>query len=217
MNLPRFSSQEIAFLIAVPIAWAILLVFHPAVGEPVYDSLADDANAFYVVHVGMLLFLGLMGAALYLLVRDLPGTAARVARLSIGPFILFYAAGEAVLGIATGVVVKHGDGAPAEQAEGIAASAQALWDDFVASDLLIGLGGLAWMVGIVAAVVAYRRVGAPTPALVLLALSAFIAFHDPPIGPIALLCFAGAVAVLARAQRTRPAPEPAAPALAGQG
>jgi hypothetical protein len=74
--------------LAVPLAWAVLLLFHPAVGGPVYDSLVDDRSAFLVVHLGMLVFIGLIGAALYLLVRDLPGTAARVARYAIGPFIL---------------------------------------------------------------------------------------------------------------------------------
>jgi uncharacterized RDD family membrane protein YckC len=47
--------------------------------------------------------------------------------------------------------------------------------------------------------------------LVFLGLSAFVALHDPPIGPPALLCFAGAVALLARSQR---APAVSAPAPA---
>ena len=206
MELPRFSRGEIAFCLAVPIAWAILLVFHPQVGDPVYESLEDEVTAFYVVHLGMLVFIGLIGAALYLLVRQLPGTAAQVSRLAIGPFILFYAAGEAVLGIATGVVVDHGTDVPEDQLAGVSSSAQALWDDFIASDLLIGLGGVAWVVAIIGAVIAYRRAGAPVAALVLLGLSVFVVAHDPPIGPPALLCFAGAVALLARGQRAPAAP-----------
>lgn len=83
----------------------------------------------------------------------------------------------------------------------MAGATEALWGDFIASDLLIGLGGLAWIVAIIGAVIAYRRAGAPLPVLVLLGLSAFVAAHDPPIGPPALLCFAGAVALLARSQR----------------
>jgi hypothetical protein len=211
MGLPRFSRQELTFLLVVPLAWAVLLLFHPAVDDPVYDSLADDRTAFLVVHLGMLVFIGLIGAALYLLVRDLPGTGATIARYAIGPFILFYAAGEAVLGIATGVIVDHGDEVPAAQEEGVASSAQALWDDFVAGDLLIGLGGLAWIVAIIGAVIAYKRVGAPLPVLILLGLSAFVAAHDPPIGPIALVCFAGAVALIARGQRAPAARASAVP------
>jgi hypothetical protein len=47
MGLPRFSRRELAFLLVTPLAWAVLLLFHPAVGDPVYDSLADDRTAFW--------------------------------------------------------------------------------------------------------------------------------------------------------------------------
>jgi hypothetical protein len=213
MDWPRFSRQEVAFLLGVPLAWAVLLLFHPAVDDPVYDSLVDDADAFFVVHVGMLFFIGLIGAALYLLVRDLPGMPAKVDRWAIVPFILLYAAGEAVLGIATGVIVQEGVDAPVSEQEGIAASAQALWDNFVAGDLLIALGGIAWIVAIIGAVVAYKRLGASMGILILLGLSAFVAGHDPPIGPIALLCFAGAVVLIVRAER---APAVQTPAVSGE-
>jgi hypothetical protein len=40
-----------------------------------------------IVHLGRLLFIGLIGGALYMLVRDLPGTVARISRLAIGSFV----------------------------------------------------------------------------------------------------------------------------------
>jgi hypothetical protein len=76
---------------------------------------------------------------------------------------------------------------------------------------------VAWIIGIVGAVLAHRRAGAPVAVLVLLGLSAFIAFHDPAIGPIALLCFAAAVALLARGQARIPHPDAPEPALADRG
>jgi hypothetical protein len=48
-----------------------------------------------------------MGFALYLLARDLPGKAATISRLAIGPFVLFYGAWEAVIGLATGALVQR--------------------------------------------------------------------------------------------------------------
>ena len=48
---------------------------------------------------------------------------------------------------------------------------------------------------------AARQIGAPLLATILLALSFMVVSHPPPIGPIGLLCFASAVALLARAQR----------------
>ena len=53
MDSPRFSRELLAFLIGVPLAWAVLLMFHPG-GEAtdVYGSVRDDVTAFLVVHLG---------------------------------------------------------------------------------------------------------------------------------------------------------------------
>ena len=71
---------------------------------------------------------------------------------------------------------------------------------------------LAWIVAVVAAAIAYRQVGAPLLATILLALSFMVVSHPPPIGPIGLLCFASAVALLARAQHVSSRLRTAAPA-----
>ena len=63
------------------------------------------------------------------------------------------------------------------------------------------LGALAWVVAAIAAAVAYRNAGAPTLAWLLLRLSLLVVSHPPPIGPIGLVFFAAAVALLARSER----------------
>ena len=91
------------FFIGVPLAWAVVLIFHPAPDpDHIHGSLQDEVTQWLVVHCLTLIFIGLMGAALYLLMRDLHGTAAKISRIAVGPFILFYGAGEAILGIAVG-------------------------------------------------------------------------------------------------------------------
>src|SRR5687767_4888720 len=110
---PPITPKRLAFLVAVPLAWGALLWFHPAVGpDSVYEDLRDQVSAYLIVHVGTLIFIGLMGVALYMLVRDLPGRAATISRLAIGPFVLFYAAWEAIIGLAIGVLVQHGNNGP---------------------------------------------------------------------------------------------------------
>ena len=90
IELRPLTRTQIAVLVGVPLAWAALLWFHPDVDpDRVYESLRDQVHTYLVVHVGTLVFIGLMGVALYLLVRDLPGRAATVSRLAIGPFVLF--------------------------------------------------------------------------------------------------------------------------------
>jgi hypothetical protein len=69
---------------------------------------------------------------------------------------------------------------------------------------------VAWVVASISAAFAYRRAGASLAVVILLGLSALVAYHAPPIGPLGLVLFAAAVVVLARSQ---PAPR-AVPALA---
>lgn len=189
------------FLIATPVAWALLLLFHGNPGARVYDALADDSSRWLAVHLGSLVFIGLMGAAVFLLVRDLPGVAARISRLAILPFVLFYGTGEGVLGVATGVLVDHANDVPEEQRMAAADSVQALWDEFITGDLLIGVGSVAWVVAVFAAAAAYRNVGAALAASILLAASAIVVFHAPPFGPAGLICFAIGAGLLIRDRR----------------
>jgi hypothetical protein len=211
----RFTRPLLALTIGAPLAWAVLLWFHPDVDpNHVYADLREHVAAYQVVHVGTLVFIGLLGLALYLLVRDLPGSAARISRLAIGPFVLFYAAWESVIGLAIGALVQHGNDAPVRQRPAVADAIQSLGDNVIVGDpgVVAMVGSLAWVVAVVTAAIAYRQVGAPLLATILLALSFMVVSHPPPIGPIGLLCFASAVALLARAQRVSSRLEAGAPA-----
>jgi hypothetical protein len=170
---------------------------------------------YQIVHIGTLFFIGLIGVALYLLVRDLPGRAARISRLAIGVFVLFYAAWETVIGLATGALVQHANDVSADERPAVAEAIQSLQENIVVGEMSVAavLGGVAWIVAVIAAAVAYRRVGAPTMVSVLLGLSLVVVSHPPPIGPIGLVCFAGAVGVLvvrdrSAARAPRPLTEP---------
>jgi hypothetical protein len=137
-----------------------------------------------------------------------------VSRIAIGPFVVLYAAWESVIGLAIGALVQHANDAPARQRPAIADSIQSLGDNAIVGDpgVIALTGSLAWIVAAVAAAIAWRQVGAPLLATILLALSFMVVSHPPPIGPIGLACFAGAVALLARAQHVSSRIERAAPA-----
>jgi hypothetical protein len=211
----RLTRPLLALAIGVPLAWAVLLWFHPNVDpNHVYADLRDNVVAYQIVHAGTLVFIGLIGLALYLLVRDLPGRAARISRMAIGPFVLFYAAYESVIGLAVGALVQHGNDVPARQRPAVADAIQGLGDNVIVGDpgVVASVGSLAWIVAVLAAAIAYRGLGAPVLATVLLGLSLVVVSHPPPIGPIGLVCFAGAVVLLARGQHVSSRVEPAPPA-----
>lgn len=202
-------------LVGAPLAFAFLLLFHPlalghALGdESLYEALGEHASRWLVVHVAQLFFIGLLGGAVYVLVSGLPGRAAAVSRLALGPFVLFYGAWESATGIGTGILIDHADTLPiAEQA--IADDMiQAYFDNSLIGNfsLLSGLGILSWLVALGAAALAFYQVGAPRSGVVLLALAGlfFGLGHPPPWGPLGLAFFIGAVVVLERSRsRARP-------------
>src|SRR5918992_4624519 len=198
---PRtFSPAELAFLVGVPLAWGILLLFHPGgAGDVIYLDVQDNVTRFLVVHIGMMVFIPLMAVVVLLLLRGVEGTAAWVSRIALVPFVVFYSAWEVLQGIGVGILVNELNGLP--QAE------QALREDLVqdfAEHVLIGpfgvfgsIGSMGLIVAAIAAGVAlYRHAGAPVSVPVLLGISGvLITVHPPPYGPTGLALFIIAVLV----------------------
>src|SRR5829696_1779250 len=121
MDSPRLTRPWLAFAIGVPLAWAVLLLFHPTgEGESItYADIQDKVTPWMVVHVGMLFFIPLIAVAIYLLLRGIDGTAAWVARIALVPFVVFYGAFETLMGLGTGILVHEVNGlVGAEKAAG---------------------------------------------------------------------------------------------------
>jgi hypothetical protein len=209
-----FTPTEIAFLVGIPLAWAVLLLFHPTGGgEAVtYADVQDQVTAWLVVHIGMMLFIPLMAVAVYLLLRGIEGTAARISRIALVPFVVVYGAYEVLLGIGAGILVQDVNGlAGSEKAAGAA-----LVNEFTDNVLIRGfsvlssIGALAFITAMIAAGVALRReAAAPLAVPILLGLSGFlITAHPPPFGPTGLVLFIGAVLLFVRSQALARAPAP---------
>jgi hypothetical protein len=215
-----FSPEELAFLIGVPLLWAILLLFHPGgEGDQIYLDAQDNVTRFLVVHVGMMLFIPLMAVVIYLLLRGVEGTAAWVSRIALVPFVVFYSAWEVFQGIGVGILVNELKGLP--QAE--PALREDLVQDFAEHALIgpLGVFGSIGSMGLIVAAIAagialYRHAGAPVSVPVLLAISGLlITVHPPPYGPTGLGLFIVAVLLYVRSQSRAGAParlgQPASP------
>ena len=214
MGLPRFSRPEAAFIIGVPIAWAVLLLLHPSGdGTAIYADLRDNVTAMLVVHVGMLVFIPLFAVVILLLLRGVHSSAARVARIALVPFVVLYLAWEALQGIANGVLVEQLNSMP----ESTHATGAALIQNFAESPLVRDFGvlaipgSLALIVATLGLGLALRDAGAPRSAPALFGIAGFlISAHPPPFGPIGLVLFAGAAVYVMRAQHLvkEPVPQP---------
>jgi hypothetical protein len=200
-----FSRREVLFLVGVPLAWLILLLFHPGgEGEEIYLDLQDQVTRMLVVHIGMLVFIPLMAVVVYVLLRGVEGTAARVSRIALAIYVVFYGAWEALYGIGLGVLGDAVNGLPESERATGAAVIQDYGDHVLLRGfgVLVTIGSVAFIVAAIAAGIALRRhAGAPLAVAILLGLSGFlITAHPPPFGPTGLALFIVAVLLSARSQ-----------------
>ena len=215
MRPKSFSHAEAAFLLGVPLAWAVLLLFHPT-GDEYYPAISDSVTRWLVVHLGTMLFIPLLAAAMFVMLRGIEGTAARVSRVALVVFAIVYAAFEVTVGVGSGIIaLAVNDLPPGERAPG--ADLLTSYNESGVITVLSTAGSVAWLVAVAAAGVAlYRRASTASSiaVVVLFVISApGIAIHVTPFGPVGLALF---IVALLLVMRTSAAPvAPVAP-MVGQ-
>ena len=204
-----------ALLIGAPLAFSVLLWFHPMISD--YEGLRDVTTRFQVVHVGMVLALPLLAIAIHGLLDGMRGRAAAVGRFALIPFVVFYVPYVAFEGIALGVLGEQLNGLPAAQRDAVAPG---MVQDFASNPILgepgifWGLGSAALIVVMVSTLLAFRRAGAPLSVQVLLGASVLIGAHAPPLASIGWACFAAAGWMVLRTTRHTAVEKPATLATA---
>jgi hypothetical protein len=204
------ATPRLLFLTATPLALAVALWWHPPGGPDIYEDVRGDVGGWLFVHTSLLLLTPLLGIAAYLLGRGLDGVAVTVSRVALVFFLVFYTAYEVTVGLGTAVLVDYANGLPAVEQAAVADAIQDLNRNPILGDpisfaLLLGFFG--WVVAMVALAVAHRRAGAGWAPTLLIGVAAAFAVHPPPVGPIALACFAAA-AVLIERRRSEPVARP---------
>ena len=176
-------------LLGPSLALAVLMLFHSSPYDHVAGELVPIAGWWTFLHTAQFFLFAFVGASVWMLVDGVRGIAAMVARAAAVVFVLFYDIGDAVAGIATGILAgKAASGALPEDAAVTAIGA--IFDD-PTKDLFFGVGISAWIVALVASAVALWRAGVPRLPSVLLALPAyFLTFdHAFPFGSLTFATF----------------------------
>jgi hypothetical protein len=116
----RAHPGRILIVFGAPIAFAITGLLHlVADGDvpDIYSGLKSQAGLWIAIHVVQLLLILLLAVAVYWLTEGLTSTAARISRVALLPYLVFYSTFDAVVGLSNGLVVRYGSELPpAEQA-----------------------------------------------------------------------------------------------------
>jgi len=200
---------ETAFVVGVPLALALLELYHP---QP-HDLLHLDLRAWMTVHYLQIVLFPLVALALARLVRGRRGFAAALCRVGAFVFGVSWVAFDTAAGVRTGILLEGArtSGTPGTWREPI----MAIWNHPIvgagaspdSAPLLAVAGAIAWMLGCLAAAFTLRRAGSSWIPVALLAISAvsFGVFksHAAPGGPTAFGALAAA-AVWLRYRQTLP-------------
>jgi hypothetical protein len=197
-----------AFMLATPLAFAGLLTQHPTNGGDFYTGVSEHVTSWLVVHYGAAVLFPLMALVVWLLIRDLRGRAATVARIALPVFAVFYGMWEAIFGIANGLLAQTGNELSGEARQGVREAV----NDIVSSPLwgemsvLNTIGGMAWVAAVIAAIIALKHAGVGRTALTLLGVGSLMIMHIPPIGPVALVCLSAGAYLIERHRSAALAP-----------
>ena len=190
-------------LLGTPLLTGIVSVVHPhLVGEHVLEQLQPQISVWLGVHLAQLVLIGLLGVVIWLLMEGLRGSAAHLARLAVVPFLVFYTAFDAMVGISTGVLAILAQTVPAQERAVAGHLVDLYWNARFDAPigLVIVVADLAWVVALIASAVALRRAGASWLVVGTLVLAgiAFGIDHPFPFGTVGMIGLLLAVVLLQR-------------------
>lgn len=177
-------------LLGTPLVLAVLMLFHPSPYEDLTGELVPIADWWLTIHTLQFILFAFMGASVWLLTDGLRGICVVISRVAAVNFAIFYDIGDAVAGISTGILARRAAELPAEEQDALVRAMEVLFQSST-KNLFFSIGIFAFIVALVAAVVALFWADAPRVPLFLLALPVyFIGLdHAFPFGSLAFGTF----------------------------
>jgi len=210
------SVWRLVLLVGAPIAFAVTGILHlipasDATAGSDFDHLVNHSILWIGIHIVQLVVICLLAWAVAVLVRDLGDPAARVSRGALIPFVAFYSAFDASVGLSGGLLARYVSQHPSARDE-VGQAADVVTDPLSEPVLVAvyAIGVLSWMIAVVGAAVAARRAWASMTGVVMLVAGAaiFAVDHAAPFGPIGMVVFLIGAVVTDRARARHVATSP---------
>jgi CHASE2 domain-containing sensor protein len=203
------SAQRETWLLRGAVATAVIGYVILGVLHPFEIKVGDDTTLYLALHIVQPFLILLLAFSIWLLVKDLPGRAAQVARVAILPYAIAYSMLDAIAGIALGQVIREANGMSPTDAAVIQRALDGSDPDVIGIVIFVA-SGLTWLVAAVATAIAVKQVGGRGPTtLIALGAAVFAVGHPWPPGPIGIALFGLGVAWLEYRRELAPVPEAA--------
>jgi hypothetical protein len=143
-------------LFGAPVVVGVMNLFHPVHFEMtgIYDAVQQQVAWWITLHFVNLLSFPVLGLAVYLLIKDTPGTAALVGKVALAVFVPTYTGFDALAGIGTGTLIQNARGLSPDQLAVVKPTIDAYWAS-AAVTVLATIGSIAWSVSMTAAAIAF--------------------------------------------------------------
>jgi hypothetical protein len=192
-SAPRRPIAGRLLILAIPLAWAVLVLFHPNPEGGPFESIRGVVDRWLFVHVGQLVLTPLLVLAVWRLLDGLDFRSAKVSRAAAVVWAVFFTAYDSVQGITTGLLIRFAD---ADLAGGEQTGVARALDYLVNDSLLAGnisaiglIGNVAWFAVAIGGAVALSKAGAGKAAVIAMSLSTLFVIHTAPAA-IGLAAFA---------------------------
>jgi uncharacterized membrane protein YccF (DUF307 family) len=173
-----------AFFATAVAGYIVLGAVHPA-----EIKVGDDTTLYIGLHVIQPVFVLLLAWGVWLLVRDLPGRAAQIARIAIVPYAIAYSMLDAIAGVSLGQIVREANSASGADGAVVQRLLDNAGTDYVGI-AIFAASGLTWFAMALAAALAVKQIGGLGPTLLMAVGAAIFAVGHPfPPGPIGIALF----------------------------
>jgi hypothetical protein len=181
--------------------WIVVALVHPMGADgTLYEGLHDRIPLWLGLHAAQLVLSIGLAAGLWAALGGLHGAAARTARAALPVYLVFFAAFDAVAGLATGLAVHHANSNSGAVREGAISTADYLMSAANLSPVN-AVGATAMTIAIAGSAVALRHAGAPRSLWAMILTGLLGAMHA---GPGAALGFGALALAFFRLNRGEP-------------
>ena len=181
-----------AFLVGIPLVWAVVALVHPQGDSDVFEYLDDKLGLWLGVHFAQPVLAVGVAAILWMLLAGRTSTAVTVARVAIPVWLVSFAVFDSVTGLGSGLAVRHAKDLSGAEQQGAASTAEYLLENKITADFspVWFVQAAALLTAVIATALVLRSAGASRAVFVSMLIGTLLVFHAGAGAAVGLVALA---------------------------